>query len=198
MRKAQPPTQHCLFGRVTFGCEPYPQREFFLIWFFLASRCTCRSAYRGTSLRQTKSRIESLRGSRFLQEFNQFLNQKKMQTPIGVEFCLPKLENNVPETNSSARRFLRRRPSERLRNTKERIVALDGRKETLDGQAGCRISNTCAAQSGPFRHLSNRLYAHACEATRRHFTLQGQTLASSGTSSSRTIPPLIPSALRYC
>src|SRR5580700_7619509 len=98
-----------------------------------------------------------------------------MQTPIAAVLDLPKFENNVSETSSSARRFLRRRSSEWLRNTKERIVALDCRKETLDGQAGCRISSTCAAQSSPFWDLSNRLYAHACEATRRYSPLQAQT-----------------------
>ena len=194
MRKPQSPTQHCLFGRVAFGSKPDPYRELFLNCFFLAAR----AAHRDTSRRQAKCRLESLRRSRFLQKFNQLLNQKKMQTSIAAVLALPKLENNVSETSSSARRFLCRWSSEWLRNTKERIVALNCRKETLDGQAGCRISSTCAAQSSSFGDLTNRLYAHACEATRRRSTLQAQTLAIDNASSSRTVPPPISVAFRSC
>lgn len=194
MSEPQSPPQHCLFLRISLCCEPDPHRKLFLNWFFSASR----AAYRNTSRCQAERRFESLRGSCLLQKLDQFLHQKKMQAPIAAMLGLPKLKNDVPRTNSPARRFLCRRPRQWLCNAEQRVIAFDRRKKILNRKTCRRFRRSYSSSTRLFRNLSNRLHAHACEATRRHSTLQAQTLANGGKSPSLTLTPPIPAAPRSC
>jgi len=121
-----------------------------------------------------------------------------MQVPIAAILSLPELENDIPEINAAARPFIRRRLRQRLRNTKQRITALDCRKKTPNRKTSRHVSCNYASSCCPLRHLSNSLYPHACEPTRSPSTLQVQTLASASTPDHYLITPPIPATRRPC
>src|SRR5580704_7890624 len=123
---------------------------------------------------------------------------KKKPASVAAIFRLAKLNNHVTPADPPARRFLRRRPREGLRNTKQRIIALDRQKKILDRKTRRCFSRSCPHSTQPFRELSHRFYAHASEATRRPPRLQAQTLLNALTSSSRGLPLPIPAAFRSC
>ena len=121
-----------------------------------------------------------------------------MQVPIAAILSFPEFENDIPEINAAARPFIRRRLRQRLRNTKQRITALDCSKKTLNRKTSRRVSCNYAGSCCPLRHLSNRLYPHACEPTRSQSTLQVRTLASAARHHQGLCTPPIPATPRPC
>jgi hypothetical protein len=110
-----------------------------------------------------------------------------MQPPVAAILCLSKLENNIPKINAVPHRFIHRRPRQRLRYTKQRIITLDRRKKGLNRKTSRRVTRNYAGSCGPLRHLSKHFDPHACENTRGECTLQVQTLARAETSPPRPL-----------